>query len=103
MDIVTNFYLVLLPAAIAGMWLYFKQKSDSCEKDRRQLWQAVGKLTGIAYAVRSCPVATCGLRDQATQALEPDEEDLAKIKQQTLKELGIKNNDVICYHVQPQQ
>ena len=102
MDTLNYYYMALMAAAIAALWIWFKQRSDVCEKDRKQLWQAMGKLTGIAYSVRSCPVHACQLREQAIEALDgPEEEkDPEEVKQRTLKELGI--NDNMRYHSHPQ-
>jgi hypothetical protein len=98
MDLLNHYYMGLMAAAIVALWLWFKQRSDNCEKDREQLWKALGKVTGIVYAVRGCPVPQCALRDQANEALEPEpEKNGEESKKKVLNDLGMK--DPVCYHV----
>ena len=105
MEQLNNLYMVLLPAAVAAMWVVFKSRADTCDKDRRQLWKALSRLSGIVHAAKSCPVEHCGLRQQAEDALEASEEDLSpdEVKHNTMRRLGMEVKQPICYHVpQPQ-
>lgn len=68
--------LSTLAAAIGAQWLYFKQKSDTCDKERRLLWRVVARLSGIVHSARGCPTVNCALRDQAHEALDDTEIDL---------------------------
>ena len=103
---INHLYMVLLPAAVVAMWLVFKRRGDECDKDRRQLWKALSRLSGIVHAAKGCPVTDCKLREQAEEALDASEEDLSpeEAKQNTLKRLGMDEpKHSVCYHVpQPQ-
>ena len=101
MNIIEHLYMVLLPAAVVALWIVFKHRGDECDKDRRQLWKALSRLSGIVHAAKSCPVSNCGLRQQAEDALEASEEDLSpdEVKQNTMKRLGMEDSQPVCYHV----
>jgi hypothetical protein len=83
--------LSALTAAIAAQWLYFKQKSDTCDKDRRVLWRVVARLSAIAQSTRGCPMVNCSLRDQAHEALDDTEADLDpnEAKAQAMMNTGV--------------
>lgn len=101
-DQINHLYMVFLPTAVAAMWMVFKRRADICDKDRRQLWKALSRLSGIVHAAKSCPIGNCGLRQQAEEALVASEEDLSpdEVKHNTMKRLGMVDpNQHVCYNV----
>jgi hypothetical protein len=88
--------LSALAAAIGAQWLYFKQKSDNCDKDRQVLWRVVARLSGIAHSTRGCPMVNCALRDQAYEALSDTEADLepAEAKARAMMNTGVVDPNV---------
>ena len=93
MEIIFHIYVVLMPSAIVALWVWFKKRSDACEKDRKQLWLAVAHLSGIARAARACPVVNCELRQQAHEVVEETEDGLNPdhVRQKVIRELGVKD------------
>jgi hypothetical protein len=102
LDQINHLYMVLLPAAVVAMWLVFKRRADTCDEDRRRLWKALSRLSGIVHAAKNCPVTDCHLRQEAEDALEQSEEDLSldQARDNTMKRLGMKDStQSVCYHV----
>lgn len=84
-------YVAALTAAVAALWVWFKTRSDACEKDRKMMWHVISILSGTLRAIKSCPTAGCAFRTQADEALrDVDEEmDVEKVKTQVLKDVGV--------------
>lgn len=102
-DTITYTLNFIYPAAIAAMWFYFKRNSDICNRDRRQLWRAMSRLSGIVRAVKGCSQTGCVLREQADEVLEASEEDVDtnETRRKTLDQLGMRESPtpMIRYHV----
>ncbi len=92
MDAILHIYIVIMPAAITALWLWFKKRSDICERDRKQLWLAVARLSGIARAARSCPIIGCQLKEEAHTVAEEAEAGLDpdELRKKVIHELGVK-------------
>lgn len=89
-------YVAALTAAVAALWVWFKNRSDACERDRKAMWKTLSILSGIVHAIKNCPHVGCALKGEAQQALDAVEAemDADQAKTRVLKDLGVSFSTV---------